>query len=158
MESPVETTDKWQASHLPRWVLMCEWRPIRYAQSLPQLLQGKESEVELCFLLSFFDWMATFLLFSKSLKPCVHCCLQRALSWAVVSQEVAEKLQFLRFAFKVSLYLLRGLPWSRCPCFNSLWNRWSLWNPIIFHAYNMSCPSRLALDDQALNAGEVALF
>ena len=33
-----------------------------------------------------------------------------------------------------------------------------LWNPIIFHAYNMSCPSQLALDDQALNAGEVTLF
>ena len=76
-----------QSSHLPRWVLMWEWRPICDAQERPQMLHENEStEAGRCFLLSFFARIAAALLTSKSFVRCVHWYVQRALSKAVASQ------------------------------------------------------------------------
>ena len=77
--------------------------------------------------------------------------VQRAVSQAVASQEFTSMLQLLRFA--LSLYLLKGLPWSRCPSFSCPYSS-------IFEILsdNVSRPSQLALEDQALNAGEAALL
>ena len=52
-------------------------------------------------------------------------------------------LQLLRFAFRVSLYFLKGLPWSQCPSFSCPYS---------------SIPSQLALDYQAFHAGEAAFL
>ena len=82
------------------------------------LHRNKSTEEERCFLLSFFAWIAAALLTSKAFVPCMHWYFQRALSRAVASQEFMSMLQLLRFAFRVSLYLLKGLPWSRCPSFS----------------------------------------
>ena len=85
----------------------------------PQMLHENEStEADRCFLLSFFARIAAILLTSKSFVPCVHWYAQRPLSWAVASQEFTSMLQLLRFTFRVSLYLLKGPPWSRCPSFS----------------------------------------
>ena len=66
-------------------------------------------------------------------------------------------LQLLRFAFRESLYLLKGLPWSRCPSFSCPYS--SIFGVlVILHLDDVCRPSQLALDDQAINAGEAALL
>ena len=67
-------------------------------------------------------------------------------------------LQLLRFAFRVSLYLLTGLPWSRCPPSAVRAAASSGRDPIVLHSDDVSRPSQLALDDQALNTEKAALL
>ena len=106
------------------------------------MFHGNEStEAERCFLLSFFAWVAAALLTSKSSVPCAHWYLQRALSRAVPYQEFTSMLQLLRFAFRVSLYLLKGLPWSRCPSFSCLYS--SIFG-ILSSSIRTMCPVHLS--------------
>ena len=96
---------------------------------------------ERSFLLSFFAWIAAALLTSKSFVPCVHWYVQRALSQAVASQEFTSMLQLLRFAFRVSLYLLKGLPRSRCPSFSCPYSS-IFW--ILLSSIRTMCPVHLS--------------
>ena len=82
------------------------------------LHENKSTEAERFFLLSLFARIASALLTSKFFLPCVHWYVKIALTQALASQEFTPMLQLLKFAFRVSLYLLKGLPWSRCSSFS----------------------------------------
>ena len=144
MDSPVDTTDLWVGRQV-----ICRGGSsygnedqFLDAHERPQMLHENEStEAERCFLLSFFARIAAALLTSKSFVPCVHWYVQRALSQAVASQECTSMLQLLRFAFRVSLYLLKGLPWLRCPSFRC---PYSLIFGILSSSIRTMCPVHLS--------------
>ena len=85
--------------------------------------------------------------------PCVHWYVQSALSQAVADVNVAA----IEVRLHSVLVPLEGSSLVAMPLLQ-LSVQQHLRDPVVLHPDDVSCPSQLTLDDQALNAGEAAIL